>query len=150
MGDHKAQYSRFGWAVIEQDADGMMLSSTGRVGGGFGSGAAPVRGRAARRSPAGLLKRISSAGYPYQDFHTSSTFGNIGKGVADPVAAILRLLDRLADQQTDERCGHAAASIRAVTGSVPASGPKTWDLGGGTVEVTRAIRSARTPSALAA
>jgi hypothetical protein len=96
-----------------------------------------------------LLKRISFAGYPYQDFHTSSTFGNIGKGAAHPVAAILRLLDRLADQQTDERRGHAAALIRTVTGSVPASGTKTWDLGGGTVEVTPTIRSTRTPSALA-
>ena len=59
------------------------------------------------------------------------------------------LLDRLADQQSDERCG-PAASIRAVTGFVPASGPKTWDLGGGTVEVTRVIRSAPTTGALAA
>ena len=150
MGDHKAQYTRFGWAVIEQEADGMTLSSTGQVGGGFGSGPPPAWGQAARRPPAGLPKRVSPAGDLDQDFHTSSTFGNTGKGVADPVATILRLLDRLADQQTDERRGHAAASIRAVTGSVPASGPKTRDLGGGTVEVTRAIRSARTPSALAA
>jgi hypothetical protein len=149
MGDHRAQYTRFGWAVIEQEADGMTLSSTGQVGGGFEPGAPPVRGRAARRPPAGLPQRISSAGYPYQGFHTSSTFGNTGKGVADPVAAILRLLDRLADQQTDERCGHAAASIHAVTGSVPASGPKTRALGSGTVEVPQAIRSARTTSALA-
>jgi hypothetical protein len=128
----------------------MTLSSTGQVGGGFEPGAPPVRGRAARRPPAGLPQRISSAGYPYQGFHTSSTFGNTGKGVADPVAAILMLLDRLAGQRSDERCGHAAAAIRAVTGSVPASGLKTRDLGGGTVEVTRAIRSALTPSALAA
>jgi hypothetical protein len=60
------------------------------------------------------------------------------------------LLDGLADQQSDERCGHAVASIHAVTGFVPASGPKTWDLGGGTVEVTRVIRSAPTTGALAA
>jgi hypothetical protein len=44
----------------------------------------------------------------------------------------------------------AAAAIRAVTGFVPATGPKTWDLGGGTVEVTRVIRSAPTTGALAA
>jgi hypothetical protein len=44
----------------------------------------------------------------------------------------------------------AVAAIRAVTGFVPASGPKTWDLGGGTVEVTRVIRSAPTTGALAA
>ena len=65
----------------------------------------PVRGQAARRPPAGLPKWISPAGYLYQDFPTSSTFGNTGKGVADPVATILMLLDWLADQQTDERCG---------------------------------------------
>jgi hypothetical protein len=40
-----------------------------------------------------------------QDFPTSSPFGNTGKGVADPVATILMLLDGLADQQSDERCG---------------------------------------------
>ena len=97
----------------------MARCSTGRVCGGFGLGAPPVRGRAVRRPPAGLPQRISAEGYPYQDFHTSSTFGNTGKRAADPVATILRLLDGLASQQIDERCGHTAASIRAVTGSVP-------------------------------
>ena len=84
---------------------------------------------------------------PRPDFPTSLTYENTGKGVADPIATILMLLDWLADQQSESV---AVAAIRAVTGFVPASGPKTWDLGGGTVEVTRVIRSAPTTDALAA
>jgi 3-isopropylmalate dehydrogenase len=78
-----------------------------------------------------------------------------GKGVANPVATILSaamMLDWLADKHGDDRCANAAASIRAATGAVLASGPKTRDLGGtaGTAEVTKAIRNALTTSAIAA
>lgn len=78
-----------------------------------------------------------------------------GKGVANPVATILSaamMLDWLADKHGDERCANVAASIRAATSLVLASGPKTRDLGGtaGTTEVTQAIRGALTTSAIAA
>ena len=78
-----------------------------------------------------------------------------GKGVANPVATILSaamMLDWLCDKHGDERCANAAASIRAATSSVLATGPKTRDLGGraGTAEVTKAIRDALTTNAIAA
>jgi 3-isopropylmalate dehydrogenase len=78
-----------------------------------------------------------------------------GKGVANPVATILSaamMLDWLSDKHGDERCAKVAAAIRAATGAVLASGPKTRDLGGsaGTAEVTKAIRDALTTSAPAA
>ncbi len=74
-----------------------------------------------------------------------------GRNLANPVAAILSaamLLDWLAEQQDDQRCTAAAASIRRATELVLASGPKTPDIGGkaGTREVTKAIAGRLTSS----
>ncbi|MBU3032337.1 isocitrate/isopropylmalate dehydrogenase family protein [Paracoccus marinaquae] len=70
-----------------------------------------------------------------------------GKGLANPVATILSgamLLDWIAEKQNAPAAAKAAAAIRAATGKVLASGPKTRDIGGtaSTDEVTDAIVSA--------
>jgi 3-isopropylmalate dehydrogenase len=72
-----------------------------------------------------------------------------GRGIANPIAAILSaalMLDWQQDRKSDPRCGAAANAVRAAVAAVLLDGPRTGDLGGAatTDEVATAVIEALT------